>query len=165
MNLKRFIKVTPRDSEKFIVILAANRDFYLSQGAKVEQPTEEEVLEFFPQMEKELNKYCKHHRSVNFDALKTSDIKKLVRIYNYFDNNKHYIHEWEGGVRCDERGMKLHFWVNDDPNYLVIHISSNHNNLALSGSTSWIIKAPTLEDKVNTILTIKKDISKIVKED
>ena len=117
------------------------------------------------QMEKELNKYCKHHRSVNFDALKTSDIKKLVRIYNYFDNNKHYIHEWEGGVRCDERGMKLHFWVNDDPNYLVIHISSNHNNLALSGSTSWIIKAPTLEDKVNTILTIKKDISKIVKED
>ncbi len=47
MNLKRFIKVTPRDSEKYIVILATNREFYLAQGAKVEQPTEEEVLEFF----------------------------------------------------------------------------------------------------------------------
>lgn len=54
MNLKRFIKVTPKDSEKFIVILAANRDFYLSQGAKVEQPTEAEVLAFFPQLAKEV---------------------------------------------------------------------------------------------------------------
>ena len=46
MNLKRFIKVTPKDSEKYIVILAANRDFFKAQGAKVEQPTEEEVIEF-----------------------------------------------------------------------------------------------------------------------
>jgi hypothetical protein len=52
MNLKRFIKVTPRDSGKYIVILAANRDFYEAQGAKVEQPTEEEVLAFFPQLKK-----------------------------------------------------------------------------------------------------------------
>lgn len=52
MNLKRFIKVTPRDSEKFIVLLAANREFYLAQGAKVEQPTEDEVLVFFPQLKK-----------------------------------------------------------------------------------------------------------------
>lgn len=46
MNLKRFIKVTPRDSEKFVVLLATNREFYLAQGAKVEQPTEDEVIEF-----------------------------------------------------------------------------------------------------------------------
>lgn len=50
MNLKRFIKVTPRDSDKYVVILAANKEFYLAQGAKVEQPTEEEVLKFFPQL-------------------------------------------------------------------------------------------------------------------
>ena len=50
MNLKRFIKVTPRDSDKYVVILAANKEFYLAQGAKVEQPTEEEVVEFFPQL-------------------------------------------------------------------------------------------------------------------
>lgn len=50
MNLKRFIKVTPRDSEKYVVILAANKEFYLAQGAKVEQPTEEEVVKFFPQL-------------------------------------------------------------------------------------------------------------------
>lgn len=52
MNLKRFIKVTPRDSEKFIVLLAMNREFYLAQGAKVEQPTADEVLMFFPQLKK-----------------------------------------------------------------------------------------------------------------
>lgn len=50
MNLKRFIKVTPRDSDKYVVILAANKEFYLAQGAKVEQPTEEEVVKFFPQL-------------------------------------------------------------------------------------------------------------------
>ena len=50
MNLKRFIKVTPRDSEKYVVILAANKEFYLAHGAKVEQPTEEEVVKFFPQL-------------------------------------------------------------------------------------------------------------------
>lgn len=50
MNLKRFIKVTPRDSDKYVVILAANKEFYLAQGAKVEQPTEKEVVKFFPQL-------------------------------------------------------------------------------------------------------------------
>lgn len=35
MNLKRFIKVTPRDSEKFIVLLATNREFYLAQGTNL----------------------------------------------------------------------------------------------------------------------------------
>lgn len=62
MNLKRFIKVTPRDGEKFVVLLATNREFYLAQGAKVEQPTEDEVLVFFPQLKKsteEVNKVTK----------------------------------------------------------------------------------------------------------
>ncbi|MBR5468948.1 MAG: hypothetical protein IKU78_00570 [Paludibacteraceae bacterium] len=54
MNLKRFIKVTPKDSTKHIVLLAGNESFYRSQGAIIEQPTEEEVLEFFPQLAKEI---------------------------------------------------------------------------------------------------------------
>lgn len=114
------------------------------------------------QAEEELNKYCKRHRSLNFDNLKTGNVEKLKNIYAYFDNNEKYIHEWEGGLRCDDRGMKLYFWVNNDAEYLVIHITSDHNNLFLSGSTSWIVKAPTLEDKVNVIKTIKADITKII---
>ena len=114
------------------------------------------------QAEEELKKYCKRHRSLSFDTLKTGDVDKLKQIYSYFDNNKEYIIEWEGGLRCDDRGMKLCFWVNDDAEYLVIHITSDHNNVIFSGSTSWIIKAPTLEDKVNVIKKIKADITKII---
>lgn len=50
MNKKRFIKVTPQGEDKFIVLTAQNANFYLNQGAKVEQPTEEEILQFFPEM-------------------------------------------------------------------------------------------------------------------
>ena len=114
------------------------------------------------QAEEELKKYCKRHRSLNFDNLKTGDVEKLMKIYAYFDNNENYIHEWEGGLRCDDRGMRLCFWVNDDAEYLVIHITSDHNNIIFSGSTSWIVKAPTLEDKVKVIKTIKVDIAKII---
>lgn len=106
----------------------------------------------------------KRHRSLSFDTLKTGDVNRLKQIYSYFDNNKEYIHEWEGGIRCDNRGMKLYFWIDDDPEYLVIHISSDHDNICFSGSTSWVIKAPTLEDKVNVIKKIKADITKIIKE-
>ena len=114
------------------------------------------------QAEEELKKYCKRHRSLNFDTLKTGDVDKLKQIYSYFDNNKDYVIEWEGGLRCDDRGMKLCFWVNDDAEYLVIHITSDHNNVIFSGSTSWVTKAPTLEDKVNVIKKIKADITKII---
>lgn len=115
------------------------------------------------QAEEELKKYCKRHRSLNFDNLKTCNVEKLKKIYAYFGNNENYIHEWEGGLRCDDRGMKLCFWVNDDAEYLVIHITSNHSNVIFSGSTSWIIKAPTLEDKIKVIKTVKSDITKIIK--
>ena len=110
----------------------------------------------------ELEIYCKRHRSVNFDGLATGNIEKLKKIYSYFDDNKLYIHESELGLRCDDRGMALYFWLHNDPDYLVIHLSSNHNNLFLSGSTSWIIKAVSLEDKVNVIKTIKEDMKKIL---
>lgn len=50
MNTKRYIKVTPKGETKAVILLATNRDFYLSQGAKVEDPTEEEIIAAFPEM-------------------------------------------------------------------------------------------------------------------
>lgn len=110
----------------------------------------------------ELETYYKRHRSMSFDLLKTGDVTKLNKIYAYFDKNKSYIHESELGLRCDDRGMKLHFWLHNDPDYLVLHLSSNHNNMVFSGSTSWIIKAPTLEDKVKILKMVKSDITRII---
>lgn len=49
MNLNQFIKVTPKGGGRAVVAMAANRSFYLSQGAKVEQPTEAEVFAQFPE--------------------------------------------------------------------------------------------------------------------
>jgi len=110
----------------------------------------------------ELEIYCKRHRSVNFDGLATGNIEKLKKIYSYFDDNKLYIRECDLGLRCDDRGMALCFWLHNDPDYLVIHLSSNHGNIVFSGSTSWLVKAVSLEDKVNVIKTIKNDIQKIL---
>lgn len=108
----------------------------------------------------ELNTFCRRHR-LNFDNLKSGDIEKLNKIYAYFDSK--YPVEWEGGLRADDRGMKLYFWLDDDPDYMIIHLSSYHNNIVFSGSTSWIVKAEGLENKVNLLKTIKKDITEILK--
>jgi len=108
----------------------------------------------------EFKTYCKHHRSVNFDGLETSNVDKLKKIYKYMDRK--YPVEWEGGLRCDDRGMKLNFWLDNDPDYLIIHLTSTSKNICFSGSTSWIVKAPTLDDKVKVIKTIKQDVNKIL---
>lgn len=47
----KYIKVTLAGETKSHILMATLRDFYLSQGAKVEIPTEEEVLAVFPQEE------------------------------------------------------------------------------------------------------------------
>lgn len=47
----KYIKVTLAGETKSHILMATLRDFYLSQGAKVEIPTEEEVLSVFPQEE------------------------------------------------------------------------------------------------------------------
>lgn len=109
----------------------------------------------------ELEKYVNRHRSLNFDGLETKDIDKLKKIYRYFD--KQYPVDFQGGLRCDERGMRLYFWVDDDPDYLTLHLSSTSENIFFSGSTSWQVKAETLADKVNTLKQIKDDIKKILK--
>lgn len=108
----------------------------------------------------ELHKYCKRHR-FNFDKLESRDTGKLMKIYKYFD--KRYPIDFQGGLRCDERGMKLHFWLDDDPDYLILHLSSTSENICFSGSTSWLVKACTLDDKINTLKTIRDDVLAIIK--
>lgn len=47
----KYIKVTLAGETKSHILMATLRDFYLSQGAKIEIPTDEEVLAVFPQEE------------------------------------------------------------------------------------------------------------------
>ena len=47
----QYIKVTLAGETKSHILMATLRDFYLSQGAKIEIPTEEEVLAVYPQEE------------------------------------------------------------------------------------------------------------------
>lgn len=47
----KYIKVTLAGETKSHILMATLRDFYLSQGAKIEIPTEEEVLAVYPQEE------------------------------------------------------------------------------------------------------------------
>lgn len=111
--------------------------------------------------ERELEKYVRRHRSLKYDGLETSDVDKLKKIYAYFDAL--YPIQWQGGLRCDNRGMKLLYWLDDDPDYLELHLTSTSDNICFSGSTSWLVKAEALADKVEVLARIKKDIQKIIK--
>lgn len=112
--------------------------------------------------QEKLNTFCRKHRSMSYKDLATCDTQKLDKIYKYFD--RRYPIEWQGGLRNDHRGMALSFWIDEDPNFLILHLSSTCDNIIFSGSTSWIIKAKTLEDKVNILKKIKKDILTILKK-
>lgn len=109
----------------------------------------------------ELEKYVNRHRSLKFDGLETKDTDKLKKIYKYFD--KQYPIDFQGGLRCDERGMRLVFWLDKDPDFLILHLTSISENICFSGSTSWQVKAETLADKVKTLKQIKNDIKNILK--
>lgn len=110
--------------------------------------------------ERELEKYVRRHKSLKYDGLETSDVDKLKKIYAYFDAL--YPIQWQGGLRCDNRGMKLFYWLDDDPDYLTFHLTSTSENICFSGSTSWLTKAETLADKVDVLSKVKKDIQKII---
>lgn len=114
------------------------------------------------QKKNELEKYVKKHRSLKFDGLETSDTQKLLAIYDLLD--KKYPIDWQGGLRCDNRGMALHFWLDDDPDFLIIHLSSTSKNICFSGSTNWILKAPTLAEKIESLRSIKAEVKKILEK-
>lgn len=111
--------------------------------------------------EAELEKYARRHRSLSFDGLGTADVEKLQAIYAYFDSR--YKVRWQCGLRCDTRGMRLYYWIDHDSDYLILHLSSTSKNICFGGSTSWIVKAPELADKVGVLAQVKKDIQKIIK--
>lgn len=109
----------------------------------------------------ELEKFVRRHRSLSFEGLETADCDRLQKTYAYLDAR--FKIEWQGGLRCDERGMSLCYWIDDDPDFLILHLTSTSENICFSGSTSWIVKAPTLADKVKVLSQVKKDIAKIIK--
>lgn len=109
----------------------------------------------------ELEKFVRRHRSLSFDGLQTADRDKLKKTYAYLDAR--FKIEWQGGLRCDERGMRLCFWIDDDPDFLILHLTSTSENICFGGSTSWIVKAPTLADKIGVLAQVKNDIAKIIK--
>ena len=49
MDKKKYIKVTPKGSDKSHVVLATNEAFYKSQGAKIDEPTAAEIVKYFPE--------------------------------------------------------------------------------------------------------------------
>ena len=110
--------------------------------------------------EVELNNYIKTHRSLKYDKIETKDVEKLKQIYKFFDDN--YPVQWQGGLRCDERGMALVYWLYDDPDYLNFCLGSTSQNICFGGSTDWLVYAPTLQDKIAIIKQIKETVLKII---
>lgn len=108
----------------------------------------------------EFENYVKKHKSLSFDKIRTCDVKKLKEIYKYFDEK--YSINWQGGLRNDIRGMKLCYWCFDKDNYLELHLTSDHDNPYFGGSTSWLVYAPTLEEKIEVLKQIKKDMLNIL---
>ena len=49
MSKSKYIKVTPKGEKKGRVVLASLKPFFLSQGAKIEEPTPEEIALEFPE--------------------------------------------------------------------------------------------------------------------
>ena len=50
MDIKNYIKVTPKGDTRSHVVLAANKAFYVKHGGKIEEPTEDEILSAFPEL-------------------------------------------------------------------------------------------------------------------
>lgn len=49
MDLSKYMKVTAPDGVHPMVLLATTKEFFQARGFKIEEPTEEEVMEFFPE--------------------------------------------------------------------------------------------------------------------
>jgi septal ring factor EnvC (AmiA/AmiB activator) len=46
--MSKYIKVTEKDKQA-VVVLAANKSFFASQGFKIEEPAQKEIESFFPE--------------------------------------------------------------------------------------------------------------------
>lgn len=52
MSQSKYIKVTPKGGKEGRVVLASLKSFFVSQGAKIEEPTPEEIVAEFPEERK-----------------------------------------------------------------------------------------------------------------
>lgn len=110
---------------------------------------------------KALNKEL--YNIVPYELCRTKDTGLLEYIYAYFDDK--YEVAWQGGLRNDSRGMLLCYWIDsDNPESLCLYLTSDHDNLFMSGSTHWAVPAKTFEDKVRVLKQIKADIDKLVED-
>ena len=114
----------------------------------------------FETKKEEFENYTKRHKSLNFYEIFSTDTEKLSKIYKYFDEK--YPIDWQGGLRNDNRGMRLYYWLHDKDDYLVLHLDSTSQNICFGGSTSWLVYAPSLEEKISNLKQIKKDMLKIL---
>ena len=62
---RKYIKVTEKDKSPFIA-LASNEQFYKNRGAKIEEPTKEEIEKCFPE---EVAKTASNPKNEELDAL------------------------------------------------------------------------------------------------
>lgn len=54
MSNSKYIKVTPKGEKEGRVVLASLKSFFVSQGAKIEEPTPEEIAAEFPEERKKI---------------------------------------------------------------------------------------------------------------
>lgn len=103
----------------------------------------------------------KLYQIVPYDLCRTKDEALLTELYAYFDSK--YKVAWQGGIRRDNRGMLLCYWIDEDnPNELCLYLTSDHNNYVFSGSTHWAVPAKSFDDKVAVIKQIKQDVDNII---
>lgn len=75
MNIKDYIKVTTADGNTTIV-RATNKNFYLRTGAKIEQPTEEEVANKYPEVSAEIadnKRAAEIEKQLGFEIIKRDE--------------------------------------------------------------------------------------------
>ena len=81
MNTKRYIKVYPKGRVDSVILLSSNKDFYLAQGARIEEPTEEEILEAFPELKaKAAEKKATAELEKQIESLKAENAKLKAEI-------------------------------------------------------------------------------------
>ena len=57
MSQSKYIKVTPKGEKEGRVVLDSLKSFFVSQGAKIETPTQEEIEAAFPEERKDESRF------------------------------------------------------------------------------------------------------------
>ena len=87
MNTKAFIKVIPKDGGTPHILPEGNRAFYLAQGAKIETPTEAEILSAYPEIAEAEKKRAAREAAANRPAVRRT--AAAIESKNNVDALKH----------------------------------------------------------------------------